>query len=176
MAQNFPIAPAKPAATLSLLAIAAGCGLAAMAAVTILQSQPIVASLAATTCLGLALLFAWFALAQRWSSISIDDRLIELRVPLYGRSVPLDDIVAGSQAKVTLPSDSKFKLAWRTNGLSVPGYNLGWFRTQGAGTALAALTGAEAVTWSTRSGYAVLLSVADADAFLAALGKAMSRA
>ncbi len=53
------------------------------------------------------------------------------------------------------------RLTWRTNGLGVPGYQLGWFQSVGAGKILAALTAKNAVTFQTKSGFAVLLSVID---------------
>lgn len=175
MTQTFKIEPAKPAAVLTLSAIATGCCLMALATVILVPSHPLLAWLAAAPSVAVGLLMAWLALAQRRSTVAITDRQLDLRLPLYGRKILIDEIVAGSQAKVSLSSNHNLHLAGRTNGVSVPGYNLGWFRTRDGGSVLAAVTGPTAVTWSTRGGFAVLLSVADADLLLATLDRVRSQ-
>ena len=168
MTQTFKIAPASRAATATLVGISTGCFLLAGAVAVGLSALPVVAGAAATLCAALGALFAWFAVAQGRSTVTVGNRRIELHVPLYGRSLPVDEIVADSFAKADLAKDEKFRLTWRTNGLGVPGYQLGWFRTQGAGKVLAAITTSSLVTWTNKDGSAVLISVADPDAFLLA--------
>ncbi|MFM2422714.1 MAG: hypothetical protein RL291_1244 [Pseudomonadota bacterium] len=174
MTQSFAIKPARPMAIVLLAAIAASCWLLAYVIATALPPLSIVTWSAVITCIGLGVLFAWFAVAQRWSTLTIEDRQLFVRLPLFKRSFPIGDIVEGSPSKVDLQRDSEFRLAWRTFGLSVPGYHLGWFRTTGERVVLAAVTGNDAVSWVTKDGNAVLLSLTDSDAFLANLKLASS--
>jgi len=63
----------------------------------------------------------------------------------------------------------RYRLTLRTNGLSVPGYQVGWFRTQGAGRVLAAISGNDLVVWQTRDDYGVVVSAQDGDRLIEAL-------
>ena len=59
--------------------------------------------------------------------------------------------------------------------LSVPGYDLGWFRTANSGKALVAATGDDIVAFKTKDDYAVLVSLADKDGFMRAIKQALVR-
>ena len=112
--------------------------------------------------MAIAGLFLWFLLAQRHSRIEVSDNAINIRIPLYGRTITADQIVPGSVHVVSMTRGTPYRLTWRTNGLGVPGYQLGWFRSAGAGKILPALTTKSAVAFRTTSGFAVLLSMIDA--------------
>lgn len=176
MHRTFKITAAKTNAVVTLCALAAFSWLLVYVAVRALPTSTFLSLLIVAPVIAIGLLMAWFAVAQRQSTVSIRDRQVVIKLPLYGRTMALEEIDASSLAKLDLSSDQSFRLQWRTNGLGIPGYNLGWFRTRGAGKALAALTGTEAVKWTTTGGYSVLLSLDDADGFLAALHEALPRA
>lgn len=175
MTRTFRIEPADTAAVATLYALAALCAALAITCWVMLPMPTLLSILIVAPVLGVGLLMAWFAIVQRRSSVTIKDRQVVLTVPLYARVIPLEEFVAGSVAKIDPSSDPDVRLTWRTKGLSVPGYNLGWFRTRGAGTVLAAVTSGPVVKWSMRGDYSVLLSINDADGFLAALDPSLIR-
>ncbi|WP_407075185.1 MULTISPECIES: PH domain-containing protein [Lysobacteraceae] len=53
-----------------------------------------------------------------------DDRLV-VGSGLYRRSIPVSDIIGTSQ------DQSGTSLAWRQNGIALPGFGLGWFSSRG---------------------------------------------
>jgi hypothetical protein len=118
---------------------------------------------------GLAGLFGWFAVMQRRSTIVVTERDVILNITLYGRTIARDHLVVDSITKATMKNPGPHRLAMRTNGLSVPGYQLGWFTTQGVGRVLAAISDNDLVVWRTRDNYGVVVSVQDSDGLIAAL-------
>jgi hypothetical protein len=136
--------------------------------------HPVAMGFAAATCLGIAVLFLWFLIAQGRSRVEVSGDGVAIRIPMYGRVIGMDRIVPGSVRSVSVKDDAAYRLTWRTNGLGVPGYQLGWFTTAGVGKALAAISAPEVLGFQTRDGYAVLLSVADRDGLERALGNALA--
>jgi hypothetical protein len=92
-----------------------------------------------------------------------------LNVPIYGRTIARDRLILDSLGKATMKTPGPYRLRLRTNGLSVPGYQLGWFRTHGAGRILAAISNNELVVWQTHDNYGIVVSVKDSDGLIAAL-------
>ena len=118
--------------------------------------------------------FAWFAVGQATSRIEIAGGELHLSVPMYSRSVPLDRLAVGGIERVSLAPDSEYAYAGRTNGLGLPGYQLGWFRTRGRGRVLAAVTTTEALAIPTLDDYTLLVSVDDEEGLRRALEAAAS--
>ena len=59
---------------------------------------------------------------------------------------------------------------WRTNGVGLPGYSIGWFRLRNREKALVFLTDRKhAIYIPTTEGYVVLISPQNPDAFVKAL-------
>jgi hypothetical protein len=170
MSHTARITPAGRTAVITLAAISAVClGLALVVYLVLKPFAPLIAWLAILPTLAIAALIGWFAVAQAKSSVTIGQSSIDLRLPLYSRSIPLADVVADSVRTVMLEKDDDYRLTWRTNGLSVPGYQLGWFRTANAGAVLAAVTNGANVAWQTRKDFGVIISVEHPDALIAAI-------
>ena len=161
MIRSFPIQAAGKAALITLLAVAGLCLALAVYFWSIRLTHPLVMSIGALTTLALAGLFCWFAVARRGATVVIEGDQMCIAIPLYGRTIKLDQVVRGSVRAVLLGSDTDYRLTWRTNGLDVPGYQLGWFRGQGIGRVLASVTGKEVLAFRTKDDYPVLLSMAD---------------
>lgn len=166
MTQSFRLRPAGLAALATLFAVGGFCLLLGIVLWTSRSVHPPIMSLAALSTVATAALFIWFAVAQRHSSVAIEDNQLRIGIPLYGRTIPLDRVVPGSVRNLSLRGDDSYRLTWRTNGLGVPGYQLGWFRDQGAGNGgadkvLAAITGDDVLAFRTKDDYAVILSVTD---------------
>lgn len=114
--------------------------------------------------------FAWFLIGQQHSALVISSRGLWLKVPMYGRMIPTQAVVFAQIQPVTLDQQSPYRLKWRTNGLSVPGYDLGWFSTFGKGKVLAAITKTDQViAIPTIKGYTLLVSVEHPDQVTAQL-------
>jgi hypothetical protein len=121
----------------------------------------IVLGLAICTVCIIAALFFWFAVGQSHSRLVVSDQSLLLKIPVYGRTIPRSELVPTQIEPIHMHRDSRFKLTWRLNGLSVPGYNIGWFQTKGSGKVLAVITTDEVLAIPTTNGYSLLISVKD---------------
>ena len=174
MTQSFKLASMNTGASAWLMGISAACAMFAIAPMMMFPAHPLVMSIVAIPMLGLAALFAWFLLASRRNSVSVDANGLVLRVPFYGRKIAIDRLVDGESESISTARTEAVRLKWRTNGLGVPGYSLGWFRTQGGVKALAAISSEEVTVVRTKDDYLMILSVNDRDGFLAALRGAVA--
>jgi Bacterial PH domain len=160
MHRPFAIEPISQPAFLSLAGIVGFC--LVLAAILAWQSR-LEPSLWLFTFLmvAIAALFSWFIVGQQHSALVISPQGLALKAPLYGRTIPLPEIQVDQIELITLDRQSPYRLTWRTNGLSVPGYQLGWFRTKARGTVLAAITGDQVMAIPTTKGYTLLVSMQD---------------
>ena len=78
-------------------------------------------------------------------------------------------MLTGAAKVADLAADPEHRPVLRTNGAGLPGYGSGWFKLANGEKALLFVTDRRVVYLPTREGYAVLLSVADPEAFLEAL-------
>jgi hypothetical protein len=119
---------------------------------------------------GIAILFAWMTWSVRQVRFEVSSEGLRIRSAFYGRSVPLQDLVVEQASIVDLRTDGQHQLSWRTNGIGLPGYSAGWFKTKSGNKALAFVTARDrVVSLPTRQGYALLLTVAKPGEFLDAL-------
>ena len=95
---------------------------------------------------------------------------LELRGSVYGRRIPRSELELDGAQVVDLTQASPIQLGFRTNGINLPGYSVGWFNLKNGERALAFVTDRKNVVYlPTRNRYALLLSVAEPKAFVAAL-------
>jgi len=93
---------------------------------------------------------------------------------MYGRMIPVGDLRQSEARAVDLRTDRGLQPVRRTMGTAVPGYRAGWFRLRDGEKALLYVTDPSRVVYvPTRKDYAVLVSVADPQAFLGALHRSM---
>ncbi|HEY7188401.1 MAG TPA: PH domain-containing protein [Vicinamibacterales bacterium] len=113
---------------------------------------------------------AFATTGARMSRFEVSSEGLRLRGDLYGRLIPLSELRIDSARRVSLDADPDLAPRRRTMGTGLPGYQAGWFRLRNGEKALLYLTDrSRAVYVPTTSGYSVLLSPADPDAFLRAL-------
>lgn len=170
-AQGFPITPIGTPAKAVLAAFA--CATAALAIAALLLPTPPWLRLAlAAGLFALTGLLAYFLIAGSRAVVVVGGDAVRLRIPVYGRSIPWASINRAATRVITFGSSPQLKPRVRTNGMSVPGYHVGWFRLANGSRALAALTAMDrdVVYVSLVDGTAVLLSVRDPKAFMARLG------
>ncbi len=119
-------------------------------------------------CLGL--FFGWLALSIGNPSVELSETTLRINIPLYGRSISRKEIVAEKARIVDLNDETSLGPRFRTNGIGLPGYRIGWFRLRNGDKALAALTGVEQVLYvPTTRDYSILVSVVEPGALLQAL-------
>jgi len=117
----------------------------------------------------LAGLMGWFAWSSRHAAVEVDADSLRVAGALYGRTIPLSSLRL-NEAGVVDTKRGPHRLALRTNGAGLPGYQAGWFRTAGGEKALAFVTERSRVARiPTVDGYALMVSVADPEALLEAL-------
>lgn len=123
--------------------------------------------------LALLLLFGFFAYSSRNTRFEVTPLGLDIRGTLYGRSIAWADLDVEQARTVDLREASELQPTLRTNGVGLPGYQLGWFRLRRQGRGLLFLTDrSRVVALPTRAGYTILLSVHEPDAFLEALRRA----
>jgi len=96
---------------------------------------------------------------------------IAFRGDIYGRRlIPAAELRGGAARIVDLAREPDLAPRWRTLGTGLPGYKAGWFRLKNGEKALVSLTDPHrAVYVPTSKGYALLVSPAQPDGFLAAI-------
>ena len=110
--------------------------------------------------LAMAFLFIWIAWASSRMAVAVDEGVLHVRVPMYGRSIPLSRVDLVSASVVDLDASSRLRPRTRTNGIGLPGYGVGWFTLANGGKALLAVTDRKHVLHlPTRDGFDLLVSV-----------------
>jgi hypothetical protein len=129
-----------------------------------------------TLMIGLTLLFAYILWGARHSSCEISGEALIIHTPLYGRAIPLREIEIERATSGRLSSDAPHAPSMRLNGIGLPDFKSGWFRSNGGEKLLAVVTNRDSVvSIPTRQGYRLLLSVAAPERFLQALRTAVPR-
>ena len=104
------------------------------------------------------------------SRVEVTEEVLKVRGGLYGRTIPLTDLKIDEAAAVKLTEDHQFGLLRRTNGIGMGDYKSGWFTLRSGEKALAFVTDeAHVVYVPTTQDYALVVSVAEQDAFIRAL-------
>ena len=119
---------------------------------------------------GLLGLFGYMAWSSRRISFEISSEGLNIKGGLYGRKIPRGELIADQARPVDLETDTGLRLSWRTNGIGMPGYSAGWFRTKSGEKALAFVTDRRRVVYvPTRRDYSVLMSVESPETVVDAL-------
>jgi hypothetical protein len=117
-------------------------------------------------------LFGYITYSCRHVRFVVDEQALHIRGDLYGRDIRLSSLKVEDAKIVDLDQDRQLHPTVRTNGAGLPGYRSGWFKLANGEKALLFMTDPRGVVYvPTSEGYSVLLSVADAEGFLAALRK-----
>jgi len=115
-------------------------------------------------------LFAWLAWSSRNSRFEISDTGLEIGATMYGRTIPVESLIADGIRVVDLTRDHDLHPRWRTNGAGLPGYLAGWFKLRNGEKSLLFVTDKRRVVYvPTREGYSVIMSVRRPEEFTAAL-------
>lgn len=109
-------------------------------------------------------------LGMRQARFELSPEGLRLRGDLWGRTIARQDLVASEARRLDFDRSPDLRPTRRTMGTAMPGYQSGWFRLRNGERALVYLTDrTRAVYVPTRSGYSLLLSPSDPDAFVSAM-------
>ncbi len=137
-------------------------------AYSVFLAAPQVAPMAALSTIPLVVVVLVAVSTMRRASASIDRDGLNVGSGMYRLRVPFAQIY--SARRVSGEQYDDVKPALRTNGMSLPGYHVGWYRLVTGRTALVYITDVKRVVHIvTVSGTDLLFSPADPEAFLAAL-------
>ena len=168
---HFSVVPlGRP--TVAMLCAMAGAVLVLAAGLAVLLPTPPWITAAATLgLLAIAGLLGYFLYGGLSDAAVVDDQVLRINAPIYGRSIPRKLIDAKGVRTITLASNPTLRPRIRTNGLSVPGYHIGRFRLADGSRAFVLLTSTsgEIVHVPLTDGTAALVSVQDASGLVAAL-------
>jgi len=103
------------------------------------------------------------------TNISIKDNEVVIRSFLYGRKIPLDNILKDEVQAINLKQNNEYNISIRTNGISLPNLNFGWMRLNNGNRALVFLTNRENVLLMPTKDFVVLFSMKKTEEFISKL-------
>lgn len=167
MQQTFPISPIA-ANTLWWLVLIIAVLLAVSGFIlTKRAQQPVIATSVLIVMLAITVLFGWFLLGAFHAKVKLDQYVLMLDAPLYGRSIPAASLITQQARAIDLRNEQTLWPRVRTNGLGLPGYLLGWFTLRDGDKALLAVTDTSSVVYlPTSEGYVILFSTPDTERFI----------
>ena len=117
-----------------------------------------------------ALVLAILCLLQWRRSVALEANVLVIRAGIHTRRVPAAALELERARIIDLEERTELLPGRRTLGISAPGYQVGWFRTQQWGKGFYLLTERRRVLWlPERNGPHLLISLQKPQALLAAL-------
>lgn len=122
---------------------------------------------------GVLALLAWFAVAVKHVDFVVEPGRLAIRGGPYGRTIALADLDLERARVVDLVVETELAPRWKTNGASLHGVKMGWFRLRDRSKALLFVTDRRRVLHvPTRLGWSLELSTAEPARLLASLRRA----
>ncbi|MCT8988052.1 PH domain-containing protein [Shewanella phaeophyticola] len=104
------------------------------------------------------------------STMSWDDKQLQVNIPLYSNTIEINQVDFAQARVVNRLKEPEYAAKWRTNGLGMPGYSLGWFSLNNGVKALLSVTKpAQVIMLPISQNKVIMVSVIDADKALAKL-------
>lgn len=100
------------------------------------------------------------------TQIVLDDEYLRISAGLYSKQVPRSAIDWQNSHVVDFSRRPEFRPGLRTNGVGLPGYQVGWFRLKNGTRAFLVLTGGTTVYLALQRGEGLLLSIDPQSALL----------
>jgi hypothetical protein len=117
---------------------------------------------------GVIVMFALFGYQAGHAIFAVTSDGLRISPGLYSRFIPKAQIDTTGIRVINLNTETGYKPKWRTNGAGLPGYSAGWFKLQNNEKALLFVTDRSSVVYiPTTENYSIMLSVKDADEFVA---------
>jgi hypothetical protein len=100
------------------------------------------------------------------TSISIKDGEVVINSFLYGRKIPIENILINEIKTINLNQDEEYGISVRTNGIGLPNYKSGWMRLKNGKKALVYLTNEEKVLLMPTKDFVILFSMEKTEEFI----------
>ncbi|MDO6618509.1 PH domain-containing protein [Shewanella sp. 6_MG-2023] len=119
----------------------------------------------------LFMLFSWTLYQTNNSQLTLkpDNKPLTLSIPLYSQDFNTDELLWQQARVVDLTTELELTPQWRTNGIGIAGYSLGWFTLKNGDKALVSLTRDDALLLPTTRGYVMLVTLEDNEAAMKAI-------
>ena len=111
-------------------------------------------------------LFIGIISAIKNTSISINEKEVVIKSFLYGRRIPISDILLDEIQTINLKQNNEFNVRRRTNGIGLPNFLSGWVRLNNGQRALAFLTNRENVLLMPTKDFILLFSMERTEEFI----------
>jgi len=118
-------------------------------------------------------LFIGIIFAIKNTSISISGKDIVISSFLYGRKIPISDVLLSQAQTINLIQNNDFNVRIRTNGIGLPNFLSGWMRLNNGQRALAFLTNRENVLLLPTADFVLLFSMERTEEFIKKLNEIM---
>jgi hypothetical protein len=120
----------------------------------------LVAGIALVVCV----LLDWLMRRQR---LQLDAAALDIVTTFYHQRLPLSDLQLDAARVVAIDEHTELKPLLKTNGMALPGFASGWFRSRAFKKLFVATAGGERLLWlPTRRGFALLLQPRQPQALL----------
>lgn len=171
--QTITLSALDASALYSLLGLLVG--LVVIAGIVLMKPMPANAKYAAVGILLAVFSVFSVTLYQSYTSQLIwDEQTVSINIPLYAQTLDVEDIDWQQAYIADLAVKTELKPKWRTNGLGLPGYSLGWFTLQDKRKALLSVAGVKqgsqwVIIIPTNKDYLIMISVDQPEQALALL-------
>ncbi len=119
---------------------------------------------------GIIILNGYVLYSSRRTMFTLSEQGLIVSNTIYGRSIAASELIPGEARVLDLTRNEEYRAKWRTNGVGLPDYSLGWFKLRNKENALMFVTDKHKVVYiPTRSGFSILLSTPSPEAFLKTL-------
>jgi hypothetical protein len=116
--------------------------------------------------IGLMALFPAIFYSMKNTTLSLTNKEIIIKSIMYGKKIPLENILINEIKKINMDVDKDYNLSIRTNGIGLPNYKSGWMRLNNGKKALVHITDKNNVILIPTKDYFVLFSMENIEAFI----------
>ena len=115
---------------------------------------------------GLLILIFGTIFSMKNTNLTLTDNEIIIKSVFYGRKIPLEDILTEQIKSINLYHDTDYNISIRTNGIGLPGFNLGWAKLKNGERALVYLTDRNNVLLVPTKNFILLFSMNNIEEFI----------
>jgi hypothetical protein len=116
--------------------------------------------------IGLMALFPAIFYSMKNTTLSLTNKEIIIKTVMYGKKIPLENILINEIKKINLNEDNEYTISIRTNGISLPNFKSGWMRLKNGEKALVYITDKNNVVLIPVKEYLILFSMENIEEFI----------
>jgi hypothetical protein len=123
--------------------------------------------------IALSIFIVWLMIgvmnAPKNTNISIKGDEVIINSFMYGRKIPIENILIDEIAAVNLNENKELDISYRTNGINIPNFHSGWMKLKNKQKALAFITDKESVLYLPTKDFIILFSMKNTSEFISKL-------